>query len=96
MIKIIKHQYWTFSLDGDLSDAEYQTSKECLEQLDERYAEIVAENYEDMRNGETLTADAAIVQFQYNDDNEKEIISSENVTAEYEHYHGDLKEHGTY
>jgi hypothetical protein len=51
-----------------------------------------AEQDDDLRNGETKTLDVDLVAY----DDEGNEVSREQVVLEYEHYHGDLTEHGTY
>ena len=89
------NNYWTFSMDGEVYVDEFESSKICLATMDEHYAEKVQED-EDLKNGDVRCCDAEIIRFRYGNDNEREVIFSQEVIAEYEHYHGDLREHGTY
>jgi len=88
--------YWTFEIDDEIYDADFKTSKECLQALDEFYAEKVREEEWDLQNGDKRSCDAKILRFAYNDNNERFFFSRLSVVVEYEHYHGDRAEHGTY
>ena len=87
---------WTYAIDDEMSDEDFMTSAECITALDEDFAELTLKDNDIINNGEEFGDVAEIVRFKYNDDEEREIIFSEEVVVKYQHYHGDLKEHGTY
>lgn len=89
--------FWTYSVGGgELFDAEFNTQEEAQADADERYAEQIADE-ESPRNGETFSNDIELIRFTWDDETGERVIH-ERVpgTVEYEHYHGDLKEHGTW
>lgn len=79
--------YWT--IESDITGYEFETIEAAEDFFNERFAEECAE--ESPRNGEVFTSTMEIVLYDF--DNEK-IVDSKKITLEYEHYHGDLKEHG--
>lgn len=87
--------YWTFSLDGELSDSEFYNSEDCLKALDDHFAEKIQQD-ENLKDGDTRICAAEIIRFRYDDNEERDVIYSKEVLVEYEHYHGDIAEHGTY
>ena len=88
------NEYWTFAIDQEIYDADFDTAADCLQAMDNYFAESCQE-WEDLENGDTCTESGEIVRFRYNDENEREIIYSKEVAVHYQHYHSDLKEHGT-
>lgn len=86
--------YWTYAFDGEYHDAEYDSCKECIQHMNDDFAEQCLA--EDMKNGQVHECKAEVVNFFYNMDNDRVILETMPITVEYEHYHGDLAEHGTY
>ena len=88
--------FWTYSIDGgEYYDADFKTSEECIRAMDEHFA--MQFEGDDLKNGQTMSCSAEIIRFKYdNETGERIILYTQEVTAEYEHYHGDLAEHGTY
>ncbi len=86
--------YWEYEHDGELSDGEYGSKTAAQAAADEWWAERQQDN-EGMSNGETFEDDIELVAFKQGDDDPVEIAHMKS-TVEYEHYHGDLKEHGTW
>lgn len=85
--------FWTYELDGEIYDAEFETRAKADEWAQERYAESLED--EPMRNGDTFSRDDyALIEFSYDEEGERVIHEREDSCLEYEHYHGDLKEHG--
>ena len=74
--------FWAFAPYGDISEyiGDFDTRQEAEDAANEHYAEDIIE-YNDARNGEYF-------------DNIYTILYIEDIPVEYEHYHGDLKEHG--
>jgi len=86
--------FWTYELDGEIYDADFDSADKAQECADEKFAEECQE--ESPRNGEEFErCDFALIEYSYDDDGER-VIHSRDDTAmlAYEHYHGDLKEHG--
>ncbi len=88
--------FWTFEIDDEIHDADFKTPKDCLQAMDDFFAGMVQNDFPSLQNGDKHGCSAKIIRYTYNDDNERDIIFTQEVTAEYEHYHGDLKEHGTW
>lgn len=88
--------FWTYAMDGeDYYDAEFESSEQCIEAMNESFAA----NFEgeNLLDGDIRENDAEVIQFRWNDDTgEREILQTQDVVAEYEHYHGDAEEHGTH
>lgn len=85
--------FWTFELDGEIYDGDFDSRDEADNHAQEKYAEDCQE--ESPRNGETFERDDyALIEYSYDDDNERVIYGREDAVLEYEHYHGDAKEHG--
>ena len=84
--------YWTFERDGEIQDHEFDTEKECQCWADEAFAEQCQE--ESPRNGEEFSEDITLIHFSIDDDGEMKEIQRIEGSVDYEHYHGDLKEHG--
>ena len=91
-----KPRYWTYSIEGNIFDAEYTTASECCDGLEQSYAEQITTECDSINNGDKHEMEATIISFKFNDKNEREIILAEKILVTYEHYHGDLKEHGTF
>ena len=93
-MKQTQEKYWTYELDGEIFDADFETRDKADAHAQEDYAESLAD--ESPRNGEVFTRDDyALIEFSYDDDGERVIhVRDDDAVLEYEHYHGDLKEHG--
>lgn len=80
----------TYSIyhDGKELVAEAKSKDDAIQRANNWYAE----QDDDLRNGETKTLDVDLVAY----DDEGNEVSREQVMLEYEHYHGDLAEHGTH
>lgn len=86
--------YWEYEYDGELSDGEYGSKKAAESAADEWWAEHCNDSYEDMRNGETFEEEIYLVGFKLNDDGDPVEVARIKSSVEYEHYHGDMAEHG--
>lgn len=86
--------YWTFEYEGELQDVECETKDKLETYLDGWFAS----KFEDavMRNGEIHEEECWLVQMGFDVFGGPEEISREPHTLHYEHYHGDLAEHGTW
>lgn len=85
--------FWTFELDGEIYDGDFDSRDEADNHAQEKYAEDCQE--ESPRNGETFERDDyALIEYSYDDDGERVVYNREDAVLEYEHYHGDAKEHG--
>lgn len=85
---------WTYERDGEIYDGEFVSSIFAIDHACEKLAERVQDD--SPRNGEVFSEDIILIGFVWNDDGERNIHVHLPATAEYEHYHGDLKEHGTW
>ena len=90
----MKKFYWTFEKDGEAYDGEFESKKEALEHANEAFAEQCQEY--SPKNGEEFEGEIYLLSFYYDDDGDLVIDECEKSSVHYEHYHGDLKEHGTW
>lgn len=87
------HEYfWTFERDGEKYDAEFKSQAEAQESADDAFAEQCAED--SPRNGDTFDEEIFLIRFYIDDDGETHEVERIKSAVEYEHYHGDLAEHG--
>ena len=89
----IKH--WEYSIGGETySDGYFGSVEEARESAQNEYADYIVE-YEEPRNGEVFSEDLGIVLMEDDEfTGDSEILEILQETVEYEHYHGDLAEHG--
>ena len=88
--------FWTFERDGEVFDAEFDTQAGAQKWADEGFADECADEG-GWRNGETTSADIELLEFDWNEETgERDIKQRVKGTVEYEHYHGDMAEHGTW
>lgn len=88
--------FWTYIQDGEIYDADFATSDEALENANERFEEKIQDQNEGLRNGAIFDDEIELIRYFYNEDGEREIVARNPSIVSYEHYHGDLKEHGTW
>lgn len=87
--------YWSYIYDGDEDDSDYGSKKAAQEAADKWYAEYI-QDIEDMRNGETFSEEIELIAYTINEDGERKRFTTVKSTVEYEHYHGDMAEHGVW
>lgn len=87
--------YWTFERDGEIFDAEFDSEKEAQYWADEAFTEE-CEDEGGWDNGDTASADIELIEFTYDDDGEMVIKQRVSSSVDFEYYHGDLAEHGTW
>lgn len=87
--------YWTFERDGEIFDAEFNSQKEAQEWADDGFNQE-CEDEGGWSNGDTASADIVLIEFEYDDDGERVEKQRVESTVEFEYYHGDLAEHGTW
>lgn len=93
--------YWYIAVDGDMDgltegDSGYYNFEEAVQAAEEKWAETVGDYYS-LKNGDLYedTATAYLLDSEEEDeDGDDKIIHSLDVDLYYEHYHGDLAEHG--
>jgi len=85
---------WTYIYDGEICDDDYSCKNAAQKAADDHHQEHI-QDIEDMRNGEVFSDDIELIAYTYDDDGERNIFTTVKSTVEYEHYHGDLAEHGT-
>lgn len=91
----IQNDYWTYVDDnGEMYEGEFDSKEDAQEHADIAFGDRMAE--EDMKSGETAVEDITLVHFKYDDDGDMVEIEREYSTVEYECYHGDMAEHGTW
>ncbi len=88
--------YWTYIYDGEIADDEHVTVEAVKEAADDMFTAHIESAYDDMKNGETFDDDVILVKFYFDDDGEKRSVHSEPYVVEYECYHGNRAEHGTW
>lgn len=86
--------FWTFEQDGEIYDADFDTKEKAQQRADELWADNPCND--DMCNGEISEADIYLINYSYDDDGERAIISREFSTVYHEYYHGDFAEHNTH
>jgi hypothetical protein len=86
--------YYTFERDGEIFDAEFNTSKEAQAWADDAFEQQCCDEG-DFRNGDTASEEIEIIQFYYDDEGERIITHREESTVDFECYHGDFEEHNT-
>lgn len=94
-IDVLENDYWTYQdQDGNIYENEFSTMKEACDHIDAEFAEACLEM--EPTNAQTFNRDYELINFKH--DSEGEIIEKGRVkyVSEYEHYHGDLAEHGTF
>lgn len=89
------HIFWEYEYDGEMSDGEYGSQKAAQAAADELWAQHCEDSNECMRNGETFSEDIELVAFKQTDGDPIEIARTKS-DVEYEYYHGDMAEHGTW
>lgn len=91
-----KITFWEYHLDGvGMSDNEFPTRNAAYRDAEEIFAEEVQQNMYP-RNGEEFEAELTLVEYLVNAEGEDEEITREDDTVIYQHYHGDLEEHGVW
>jgi len=94
----MKHYYWTFILDDELFDYEFNTRQEAQDKADS----LFEEQCEELDDAQLGLQEKEITLIRYhlgtdeNGDLEQIPVKVEESVATYEYYHGDLAEHGTY
>ncbi len=84
-----KVAYYEFDLLGNMSNNEYETAAEAEHAADLAWEDGVTDDCSP-QNGE-VWEDTAII---YGLDEEDEVVTQYDYEVEYEHYHGDMAEHG--
>ena len=87
--------HWSFIYDGEENETDYKSKNEAQVAADALYAEKQADN-EGMRNGEVFSEDIDLIAYTLNEDGERKLFTTVKSVVEYEHYHGDAAEHGTW
>lgn len=90
--------FWTFHReDKEICDAEYPTAQKAMEEADEQFADECLNRDYDWQNNETDSEGVVLINFYYDEDTgDRVIIKRVNETVDFEYYHGDQKEHGTW
>ena len=84
---------WTFEHDGEIRDIEAETQADAQKAADDWFEQRVIDLHDDLRNGDKLDDEIKLVSFYYNDAGDRKIIERIPAFVEYEHYHGDHREH---
>ncbi len=92
----LENDYWTYEdKDGEVFDGEFESRQAAHEYAEQKLADRCCDDG-DMRNGETREEEIVLIHFKYDDEGEMIKLEREDDTIEYEHYHGDLAEHGVW
>jgi hypothetical protein len=85
--------FWTYEYEGEVRDLECETMAEADKTADAWYEQHITDMHDDLRNGDMFDDEIVLVRFHY--DAEGERVEDERVRGivEYEHYHGDHREH---
>ena len=80
--------YWTYKIDGEILDADFDTREEAQADADEGLAQQC--------EGEVAqdSQEIELIHYFYNEDGERAVWNNIKSTAEYEAYRGDIAEHG--
>ncbi len=82
-------KYWTFAIDNEVYDADYDTKQEAQDSADSYFDEQCSELKED------ATKDIFLIEYSYDGDGERVVFNTEKSQVEYEYYKGDFAEHNT-
>ena len=93
----VKTLYWTYTYNDEIQeDLEFKTSKIAYEHGNDKFCEE-CEDEGGWSNGDTKEMECELIQYTLDDKTQKmEIQNREKTAFEFEYYHGDLAEHGTY
>lgn len=86
--------FWTYIVDGEVYDVDFNTQAEAQASADEGFAEQCQED--SPRNGESFSEEIELIRYSYDDDGERVIHERIDGSVDYEHYHGDYAEHNTH
>jgi len=90
-----KRTFWTYERDVELYDGEFKTPDLAYKHAEEAFAERCGD--QNPKNNEQFSEDIYLIQLGY-DDESGDCIMLRRIESmvSYTHYHGDLKEHGTW
>lgn len=92
-IKYLKNDYWGYEdKDGDICGS-FSSYDDAYDMFENWFFER-CNNDSDIINGETRSEDVTFVHYKYGEEGEIVELERREGTIEYEHYHGDLEEHG--
>lgn len=94
-IEVLENDYWTFERDGTIFDHDFDSEAEAVTEAEEGLAQE-CEDESRYKNGETVRVEIVLINFKRDDNGERVEISRRNENIEWECYHGDAAEHGTY
>lgn len=88
-----KVHFWTYIRDEEIFDADFNSKQEASDYAQTRYNEerSDADDFKDSSEEEI-----ELIRYHYDDDGERVIVERAKDTLEYEYYHGDMAEHGTW
>lgn len=100
IIDDLENDYWTFydpKTDEIVEGEDFESKDELIDYLESRFEDEMGW-VEGKRNGDIYEQDFTIVNYKYSKDERGDmiILSTEDIKVQYEHYHGDLAEHGTW
>lgn len=100
IIDDLENDYWTFydpKTDEIVEDGDWESKEALIDYLESCFEDEMGW-VEGKRNGDVYEQDFTIVNYKYSKDDRGDmiILSTEDIKVQYEHYHGDLAEHGTW
>lgn len=75
-------KYWTFSVDGEIFDADFSSRGEALQSADYKFCEECGES-EDYKFNQSR--DIELILYRYDDELDRDILSTEKITLYYEY-----------
>lgn len=92
-----KDTFWTYEdAWGEISDSEYKTRGDAVIAANNDFCQFCDENVEECINGMVRSEECMVYHYFYNSQGERVCIGAQEITVEWEFYHGDYQEHGTH
>lgn len=86
--------FWEYILADVQSDGEFITDTRAIADAQEKFAEQCVDL--GARNGDIFDETITLIKFKIDDNGKNVELERREGIVEYEHYHGDFKEHATY
>lgn len=84
---------WTFEHDGEIHALEEKTEADANKAADNWFTQRVINLHDDLKNGDKIDDEVHIMKFYQDDEGERVVLERTPYVVEYEHYHGDHREH---
>lgn len=89
-------KYWTYIKDGQIYDADLDSLEEAQDVAYEVYEQEILNSCEELKNGRYFEEPIELIEFVYDDNNEKKIVQSVHSYVTFQYYHGDFVEHSVH